>query len=509
MFVNRSEKFMKHNNVCLKLFGFIFLFLLFAPQVEAQRDFEKFKAKKQSQFQKFRKDKIEDFEKFREKRNKKYAKFLKERWSSHEVRVPLVTPRIEPPKPVYAPENGRSKDVPSVEIPVTEVIVKEKPVSVVQIPEDISVDKSSENEQKTYFRTVNFYGTPIKCKVPENVTFRLSGIDEVSVGEAWDIFYDKGYDIILLSVNEAIKAYNLSDWGIFKLIEFISDDIFGENTNETCVLRAYLMSQANIDVRIGRTNAGLVVLVPITENIAGYSYLSFGGKKYYLFGNVGDGAVYTYNESFGEKSNSITLAIDALPKLDKDYVESKVISSKNYPALSFKTIVNRNLMDYYDDLPPVCNVSHYSSIRDADENTLLPLLEVLDNALDGKSEVESVNMILDLIQYGFDYKTDDEQFGREKYNYIEEDFYYSACDCEDRAVLFSVLTEIILERDVVLLEFPNHLSAAVCFSEPVDGDYIEYKGKKYYICDPTYIGANAGMMMPLPDVGKVTVYDAR
>ena len=166
-------------------------------------------------------------------------------------------------------------------------------------------------------------------------------------------------------------------------------------------------------------------------------------------------------------------------------------------------------MDYYDDLPPVCNVSHYSSIRDADENTLLPLLEVLDNALDGKSEVESVNMILDLIQYGFDYKTDDEQFGREKYNYIEEDFYYSACDCEDRAVLFSVLTEIILERDVVLLEFPNHLSAAVCFSEPVDGDYIEYKGKKYYICDPTYIGANAGMMMPLPDVGKVTVYDAR
>lgn len=500
---------MKHNNVCLKLFGFIFLFLLFASQVAAQSDFEKFKAKKQSQFQKFKKDKIEDFEKFREKRNKKYAKFLKERWSSHEVRKPLVTPRIEPPEPVYAPEDGKLKDVPSVEVPVTDVVVKEKPVSVVQIPDDISDDKSIIDEERISCIGVSFYGTFINSLIPNDAEFKLSGIDEESVGEAWDILYDKGYDVILLFVDDAIKTYNLSDWGAFKLIELISEGICGENTNEACVLRAYLMSQANIDVRIGRTNAGLVLLVPITENIAGYSYLSFNGKKYYLFGNVGDGAVYTYNESFGEKSNSITLAIDALPKLDKNYVESKVISSKNYPAISFKTIVNKNLMDYYDDLPPVCDVSHYSSIRDVDENTLLPLLEVLDNALEGKSEVESVNMILDLIQYGFDYKTDDEQFGREKYNYIEENFYYPACDCEDRAVLFALLTELFIERDVVLLEFPNHLSAAVCFSEPVDGDYIEYKGEKYYICDPTYIGAHAGMMMPLPNVDKVTVYDAR
>lgn len=500
---------MKHNSVCLKLFGFLFLSLLFAVQVAAQSDFEKFKAKKQSQFEKFRKDKIEDFENFREKRNRKYAKFLKERWSSHEVKMPLSTPRIEPPEPVYAPEDSKSKDIPSVEIPVADVVVKEKPVSAVRIPEDISDNKIGENEQKAFFRTVDFYGTPIKCKIPENISFRLSGIDEVSVGEAWNSFYNNGYDIILQSVNEAIKAYGLSDWGTFKLIEFVSDDIFGKKTNEACVLRGYLMSQANIDVRIGRTNAGLVILVPIAEDIANYKYLSFDGKKYYLFGNVGDGTVYTYNESFGEKSNSITLAIDVLPKLNQDYVESKAISSKNYPVLSFKTAVNRNLMKYYDDLPPVCNVSHYSSIRDVDANTLMPLLEVLANALDGKSEVESVNMILDLIQYGFDYKTDNEQFGREKYNYIEENFYYPACDCEDRAVLFSVLTEIILERDVVLLEFPNHLSAAVCFSEPIDGDYIEYKGKKYYICDPTYIGAHAGLMMPLPDVGKVTVYDAR
>lgn len=496
--------------MCMKLFSLIFLFLFFASQLAAQSDFEKFKAKRQNKFQNFKLDREEDFEKFREKRNKKFAKFLKSRWSSHKVYKPLAPTRIDPPEPVYAPEE-RNEDFQPVEIPVADVVVKEEPVSIVQIPEDIPIpdDYSKEGEQDYVLRKIEFYGTPLSYKLPLNYTYRLNGTDEESVGDAWEFFYNGGFDIILLSVKDAITDLHLSDWGTFKLIEFISEDVLGKKTNESCILRAYLMSQINIDVRICRTSAGLAVLVPIKEDIAEYMYLNLDGKKYYMFGNVGDGGVYTYGKSFGEEANSITLAIKSLPKLNDNYMESKLISSKKYPELSFKTVVNRNLMDYYNDLPPVCNISHYSSVRDVDVNTILPLEENVATAIKGKTEVESVNMILDLIQYGFDYKTDAEQFGREKYNYIEENFFYPACDCEDRAVLFSVLTEGLLDLDVVLLSFPTHMSTAVCFNEPMSGDYIEYNGKKYYICDPTYIGASAGMMMPLPDINNVTVYDAR
>ena len=49
--------------------------------------------------------------------------------------------------------------------------------------------------------------------------------------------------------------------------------------------------------------------------------------------------------------------------------------------------------------------------------------------------------------------------------------------------------------DVVLLEYPNHMATAVCFDENIDGDYITVSGKKYIICDPTYIGASIGMCM--------------
>ena len=51
--------------------------------------------------------------------------------------------------------------------------------------------------------------------------------------------------------------------------------------------------------------------------------------------------------------------------------------------------------------------------------------------------------------------------------------------------------------DVVLLDYPEHLSTAVCFTEDVEGDYLVLNGKKYIACDPTYIGANIGMSMPI------------
>lgn len=50
--------------------------------------------------------------------------------------------------------------------------------------------------------------------------------------------------------------------------------------------------------------------------------------------------------------------------------------------------------------------------------------------------------------------------------------------------------------DVVLLDYPNHIATAVCFNENVSGDFVTVEGKKYIVCDPTYIGASIGKAMP-------------
>ena len=59
--------------------------------------------------------------------------------------------------------------------------------------------------------------------------------------------------------------------------------------------------------------------------------------------------------------------------------------------------------------------------------------------------------------------------------------------------------------DVVLIYYPGqHLAAAVHFDNPATrGDYVTVDGKKYLICDPTFIGASLGMAMP--DLKSTTV----
>ena len=55
----------------------------------------------------------------------------------------------------------------------------------------------------------------------------------------------------------------------------------------------------------------------------------------------------------------------------------------------------------------------------------------------------------------------------------------------------------ILGLDVLLVGYPGHECTAVALSEaPPSSTGFIYKGKMYYICDPTYIGADIGMCMP-------------
>ena len=125
------------------------------------------------------------------------------------------------------------------------------------------------------------------------------------------------------------------------------------------------------------------------------------------------------------------------------------------------------------------------------------MVEQIRTQVAGLDEQDAANRILRFIQKGFPYATDDEQFKREKYFYFEETLYYPLCDCEDRAIFYAYLVHEILGLDVHLIQFPGHECTAVAFNQPVaNGTSYEYKGKTYYICDPTYIGARIGRCMP-------------
>ncbi|MBK6681728.1 MAG: hypothetical protein IPG53_17890 [Ignavibacteriales bacterium] len=79
--------------------------------------------------------------------------------------------------------------------------------------------------------------------------------------------------------------------------------------------------------------------------------------------------------------------------------------------------------------------------------------------------------------------------------FAEETLYYDFTDCEDRSVLFAHLIQMFTNLKVVGLDYPGHIATAVELKSAKNGDSITYKGRKFIICDATYIGAGIGECM--------------
>ena len=116
--------------------------------------------------------------------------------------------------------------------------------------------------------------------------------------------------------------------------------------------------------------------------------------------------------------------------------------------------------------------------------------------LAGLSQKDAVQQLLWWVQTGFKYEYDEKVWGRDRAFFGEESLFYPYCDCEDRSILLSHLVRDLLGLKVVLVYYPGHLALAVHFTDDVEGDHIMLDGRKFVVCDPTYIRSSVGETMP-------------
>ena len=77
------------------------------------------------------------------------------------------------------------------------------------------------------------------------------------------------------------------------------------------------------------------------------------------------------------------------------------------------------------------------------------------------------------MQTAFAYRTDQDQFSREKWMLPEETLFYPYSDCDDRAVLFAWLVRELLELPVIGIQWPGHMAVAVAFDSPASGCRVQ------------------------------------
>lgn len=484
----------------LQKWGIGMLLCSFCLMGVSAQTFEEYKKQVGQKFETYKAEEWRKFKEYRDKVNAEFAEYMRQAWTKREAEPAIPVPDVpKPPKPVVKDPNRQPVYEP---LPFDGVLPAPK---VVPVPQPVSPlpDVVVPKRRPTF--SFQFYGTPCRVSLSEEHRFKLNGTDENSVADAWTFLSSDTYFPVFVECVKLRADLQLCDWGYVRLLEEMSKAFFpAEQRNEARLLQMYLLTQSGYKVRIARTGEQLVLLLPSKDEIYEYSYLNLNGEKYYVIDpSLRQRSFHVFERKFPEEQ-LFSLQIPFHPLLATDPSEPRRLTSRRYPELSVEVTVNRNLIAFYKDYPQSNAWDAYVRAS-LDEEVKEELYPVLRKAIAGKSKADAANVLINFVQTAFEYQTDQEQFGGERSLFPDETLYYPYSDCEDRAILYSVLVRELLGLDVVLLHYPNHLATAVCFGEDVPGDYFAIEGRRYVVCDPTYINAGIGESMPQYKTAKAEV----
>ena len=415
-----------------------------------------------------------------------------------------TTPEVKPTAPdvkpvVVAPI---TPVVPSV-VPTIPAV---QPVVIVDTPVvPAYVDDTPLDDSYVVFET---FGT--ECRVRFSLRDFSFGntLTNDAVSNAWLTFTNSDIDNTLYDCLEIRKELQLSDWAYYLMLKSFARKCFGDS-NEAVFLQAYLYCQSGYKMRLGRAGDKLRLLVGSRHVVYGKSFHFINGEDFYALDSK-DPKLMICEVGF-PKEQAMSFYITQEQLYADNDTPMREIKSKRYSDMAFSVNVNKNLLDFYETYPASVMVENSLTTWEMYARTPLEsrvkaqLYPEMMQRLEGKTQLEAVNRLLNWVQTGFVYEYDEKVWGTDRAFFAEETLYYPYCDCEDRSILLSHLVRDLVGLDVLLVYYPGHLASAVAFTEDVKGDYISYNGRKFVVCDGTYIGASVGMTMPGMDNQKAKV----
>ncbi len=352
------------------------------------------------------------------------------------------------------------------------------------------------------------YGTEMQVNIGDiTEQLRLADTQNTTVANAWRLCSTPQYKELIDDCLQLKDDYQLCDWAYLQALRAMGDAYFGQGSNESTFITAYIFSQSGFRMRLGAANGKLVMLYGTQHTIFGKPAWRFDAENFYAL-NVDIDTYMPVNAcpAAMEQEESMSLLVPAEPKLTADVSTNHVFQAYRDKSFRISVDVNQNLMSFFESYPSSRlgdnQMSRWIMLANTPLDSMLcaQLYPELRKRLAGRSKRDQVAALLDLVQ-GFTYKLDEERWGYDRAFFSEETLFYDVSDCEDHAILFSRLVRDLVGLPVALVHYenPGHLAAAVRFDESdgVQGDYMQLGTDRFYITDPTYAGAGIGRTMPV------------
>ena len=476
-----------------KIHVFIAILLVFntAPLL-AQSDYEEWLKKEQQ--------KIEDY---KNEQDKLFMQFLEDDWKQFRVfqglkvddtPKPAVIPQAEP-QPLQQTEKERDDTVKELDVPKSHTSMKSPQTQLKTKHGTIPAEQQAkEDVLSPHF---NFYKMPISMPDESSLNISLKGNpNNESIAEYWKKISNAKFESTLKKAESYKNSLALNDWGYCMLLYNIGNVINNGNEAESLLFTWFMLNKSGYDAKVGYLDNQIYLLLTSKDDIFGAPYFTIDNRRFYVMSLDGKelqlGSMYTYEGDYPDANKIISLNMNTLPALCGD-VPKQVKFSYNGIDYTIKYTYNKNIVNFLNTYPHTSYPIYFNA--PLMNESYASLVEQLKPILTGKTKSEALNILLRFVQTAFEYKTDQQQFGKEKCLFAEETLYYPYCDCEDRSIIFAYLVKKLLGLEVIGLDYPGHIATAVKIDN-VPGDYVTVNGKKYLICDPTYINANIGMSMP-------------
>lgn len=474
--------------------GFLFIYFMLVPctifaQGTIHDAYNDFKQKAKS-----------DYEDFRKKANQEYADWMRKAWDWHDKIAPMPRPKDEMLPPViYNKEKEKEESKP---LPYDNVVPTPEPSPQ---PKPVAPIKENEGDYKVIH--FQFFGTDGQVRFPNDYAFQLKGKDEGAFAKGWEELSSDKFDNLIRDCLVLRMEHKLCDWAYLKMLGFMSETICGGWNNEARMIQGFVLCQSGYKIRFGITkDKELRLLFKSEHQVFDLDGFKMQDGLFYLIEPVADDGLGICDISFPDEK-PLSLWINQEQLLSENLSEERLlIQGDGERTIRVKT--NKNLISFCNSYPTsmigediVSRWAMYANtpMSNRQKAKLYPQLKEAMKKYDITDDLNAASWLLYWVQTAFVYEYDDKVWGRDRAFFAEETLYYPYCDCEDRSILFSRLVRDLLGLDVILVFYPGHLATAVAFKESVEGDYINLNGKRYTICDPTYIGAPVGETMPEMD----------
>lgn len=450
-----------------------------------------------AQYEKFSKHAKAEYEDYRAQCNAEYVKFLERAWKEYKVLPSIPRPKDEVVPPTIMPRQDKNKKQ-AKEIPIENVV---SPILSLPQPKPISpIYENDKVEEKNF--SFSYMGTTCEVRLPKDLNIRMSGCESCMIATIWKQLATNAMDNTIRDFLALRLKMQLCDWAYLNLIDTFAKAFCGHG-NEAVIMAAFIYSQSGYKMRLGRDCEKLYLLYGSKHGIYEKGYIVIEGINYYPLDDKVE-RMEISDFSFPQEQ-SMSLYIENAQKFTIRPSAKRKLASEQYHDVTIDSQVNLNLIQFYNTYPSSeVNgnfMTRWKMYADTpmDESVSQMLYPEIKNKIEGLSDVQAVNQILNWVQTAFQYEYDDKVWGHDCAFFAEETLYYPYCDCEDRAILFTRLVRDLLGLKCILVYYPGHLASAVCLKQQVNGDYISLDGDVYTICDPTYIGAPVGITMPEMD----------